>query len=131
MSSLAVSSLSLHNANKHMYIAKIGTNPFKLTLKVLTFAWNNKYPFNRSGENIPSLLDLGKAQYGGPFTTEEVENVKTFFRMVVLLITLFGYHFSGDGFVKAHYFQKYSCPGDNIFGFVVVNPTCMSGMVVF
>ena len=51
--------------------------------RVLKFAWKNKAPINRSAltyweENIPSRMDLGKSRYGGPFTTEEVEDVKTF-----------------------------------------------------
>ena len=90
MSSLAVSSLLFHQLKKHMYIAKAGMNPFKLMWKVLTFAWKNKYPLNRSAftyceDHTPSRLDLGKEQYGGPFTTEEVEDVKTFFRLILLL----------------------------------------------
>ena len=31
-------------------------------------------------------LDLGKAKYGGPFTTEEVENVKSFYGILRLLL---------------------------------------------
>ncbi len=30
-------------------------------------------------------MDLEKSKYGGPFTTEQVENVKTFFRILALL----------------------------------------------
>ena len=58
--------------------------------RVLKFATQNKYPVNRSAftyweEEIPSRIDLGKTKYGGPFTTEEVEDVKTFFRILTLL----------------------------------------------
>ena len=66
--------------------------------KILHFPWKHKYPVNRSafsyceGHN-PSHLDLGKEQYHGrPFTTEEVEDIKTFLRQLLLLLTLFGYH---------------------------------------
>ena len=31
------------------------------------------------GRHIPSRIDLGKSNCGGPFTTEQVEDVKTFF----------------------------------------------------
>ena len=34
---------------------------------------------------------MGKDKYGGPFTEEEVEDVKTFFRYLPLLVCLFGY----------------------------------------
>ena len=128
MSSLAVSSLLFHHVRKHMYIAKTGMNPFKLMWKVLTFAWKNKYPLNRSAftcceDHTPSRLDLGKEQYGGPFTTEEVEDVKTFFRLILLLLTLFRYHISGDGFSIANYIRKYSCPSSSVTRFVVVKDT--------
>ena len=65
-------------------------NPLKTVYRVLKFATQNKYPVNRSAftyweEEIPSRIDLGKTKYGGPFTTEEVEDVKTFFRILTLL----------------------------------------------
>ena len=118
-----------------MYIAKVGMNPFKQMWKVLRFAWKNKYPLNRSSftyceETTPSRLDLGKQQYGGPFTTEEVEDVKTFFRLILLLIAIFGYHISGDGLLVAHYIQKFSCPASNVLGFIVLYPGFMSFVVV-
>ncbi len=34
-------------------------------------------------------MDLGKSRYGGPFTTEQVEDVKTFFKIIVIQIPLF------------------------------------------
>ena len=37
-------------------------------------------------EEAPSRLDLGKDKYGGPFTKEEVEDVKIVFRMLPLFI---------------------------------------------
>ena len=65
-------------------------NLFKTVYRVLKFAKQHKYPVNRSAftyweEEIPSRIDLGKTKYGGPFTTEEVEDVKTFFRILTLL----------------------------------------------
>ena len=71
-------------------------NPVKLILRVLCYARKHKYPENRSAltyweEEAPSRLDLGKELYGGPFTEEEVEDVKTFFRMIPLLISAIGY----------------------------------------
>ena len=71
------------------------TNPIKLIVKVLNYARKNKYPRLRSAltyweESAPSRLDLGKDKYGGPFTEEEVEDVKTFFGYVPLLVCIFG-----------------------------------------
>ena len=63
----------------------------RIIYRVLKFAVKHKAPLNRSAltyweENIPSRLDLGKSRYGGPFTTEQVEDVKTFFRLLLSLI---------------------------------------------
>ena len=68
-------------------------NPVKLIGKVLKYACKNKYPRNRSAltyweENYPSRLDLGKEKYGGPFTEEQVENVKVIMRLTPLFICI-------------------------------------------
>ena len=62
--------------------------------RVLRFAAKHKAPVNRSAltyweEDIPSRIDLGKSRYGGPFTTEQVEDVKTFFRVLALSVGIF------------------------------------------
>ena len=61
--------------------------------RVICFSWKHKNPVRRSAftycENeLPSRLDLGKEKYGGPFTTEQVENVKVFLGILQLLISL-------------------------------------------
>ena len=70
-------------------------NPLKLTYNVLCFAKNNKYPVQRSAltyweERYPSRIDLGKDKYGGPFSEEDVEDVKTLFQLlpIVAVITM-------------------------------------------
>ena len=65
-------------------------NPYKLIFKVLTYSWKHKYPERRSAltyweEKYPSRIDLGMSKYGGPFTVEEVEDVKTFFRLLPVI----------------------------------------------
>ena len=80
----------------HLDTTPLLTNPVKLIVKVLNYARKNKYPRNRSAltyweESAPSRLDLGKDKYGGPFTEEEVEDVKTFFRFLPLLVCTFGF----------------------------------------
>ena len=70
-------------------------NPIKLIWKVLNYARKNKYPKNRSAltyweRDYPSRLDLGKEKYGGPFSEEEVENVKTVLRLIPLFISMVG-----------------------------------------
>ena len=62
--------------------------------RVLKFAVQHKVPLNRSAftyweEDLPSRIDLGKSKYGGPFTTEQVEDVKTILRLLAISLPLF------------------------------------------
>ena len=71
-------------------------NPVKVIGQVLKYARKNKYPRNRSAltyweEDYPSRLDLGKQKYGGPFSEEQVEDVKTVLRLIPLLISIVGF----------------------------------------
>ena len=78
-------------------------SPLKTAFKVLNYARKTKYPERRSAltyidEEEPSRLDYGKHKYGGPFTEEEVEDVKTILRTgVFFLVILIGNLFF-DGF---------------------------------
>ena len=72
-----------------------GSNPYYLIYHVVKFAKEHKCPVRRSAltfwENeIPSRINLGKRKYGGPFTNEEVEDVKTFLQLLKLLFSLSG-----------------------------------------
>ena len=65
-------------------------NPLKTAFRVLNYARKTKYPERRSAftyidEEEPSRLDYGKHKFGGPFTEEEVENVKTILRMLIFI----------------------------------------------
>ena len=67
------------------------SNPIKHIAKVLNYARKHKYPERRSAltyweEDYPSRIDLGKDKYGGPFTVEQVEDVKTVLRLIPLII---------------------------------------------
>ena len=78
---------------KKLIIEPQSTNPFKLLHGVLKFALKNKSPVSRSAftyweEEIPSRIDLGKRKYGGPFSNEEVEDVKTFIRTTLVLVAV-------------------------------------------
>ena len=60
---------------------------------------------------VPSRLDLAKNRYGGPFTTEEVEDVKTFGRILLVLISLFGFHLLPNtlsSFTVCNYYTYFS-----------------------
>ncbi len=89
---LAVSlGILFHNA---LIKEPVTQNPFKTVYGVIKYAIKHKSPrlrsaFTYTGEDeLPSRIDFGKCKYGGPFTTEQVEDVKTLFR--VLLVALLG-----------------------------------------
>ena len=68
-------------------------NPYKTVLRVLNFARKNKYPLRRSAftycDDIrPSRIDFAKDRFGGPFTTSQVEDVKTLLRVGSVLLAL-------------------------------------------
>ena len=76
-------------------------NPYKMVYKILKYAIYHKYPMNRSAfsywENtVPSRIDLAKAKYGGPYCHEKVENVKTFFRILLVLLVFSPFLISSD-----------------------------------
>ena len=70
-------------------------NPYALVYRTLRFALTHNHPVQRSAltyweDKIPSRIDLGKSKYGGPFTAEQVENVKTFLQLIKVLLSLSG-----------------------------------------
>ena len=70
----------------------IPRNPYTLIVKVIKFARRHRAPIRRSAftyceDELPSRFDLGKEKYGGPFSTEEVEDVKTFLGIFCILLT--------------------------------------------
>ena len=63
--------------------------------RVLRYAWKNKQPRFRSAftyqdHTKPSRIEFAKERFGGPFTTEQVQDVKTFLRIVVALVPIGG-----------------------------------------
>ena len=75
------------------YVEPKQLNPYKMVAKVLNYARKHKYPLQRSAftyydNELPSRIDFSKERYGGPFTAEQVENIKTFFRILLVLIAL-------------------------------------------
>ena len=74
------------------YRERVSSNPYWNVWKVLRFAAKHGKPlghrsaFTYSDDGKPSRLDFAKRIYGGPFETEVVEDVKTFLRIVVIMI---------------------------------------------
>ena len=91
---LSVVVIFLLHKKKHWFlIDNIRKNPYRLVYGVVKFAIQHKNPVRRSAftycENrCPSRIDFGKQRYGGPFTTEEVEDVKVLFNMLKVLLSL-------------------------------------------
>ena len=121
-------------SKKHFYNETAGFNPFKNIYKVLKYSWKHKVPEHRSAftyweDDIPRRIDLGKNKYGGPFTNEEVEDTKTFLRILPLLLCLFGYHLAGDGYSAPIQLQRTSCPSLPVLLLIVINPQHLTALV--
>ena len=76
--------------NNQLIKEPVTGNPFRLVFNVLKYAIKTKQPRFRSAftfyeDELPSRIDFGKSKYGGPFTTEQVEDVKTFLRLVFVI----------------------------------------------
>ena len=89
-------------------------NPYKVVAKVLTFVFKHNHPLQRSAftycdDERPSRLDFAKERFGGPFSTEQVEDVKILLRIMLILLAI-GPVFSVDflidnlslGFIGIH-----------------------------
>ncbi len=82
---------------RYLQIAKQSKkNPLSLIYGVMKYAIHNKRPaarsaFTHNDEESHARINFAKKRFGGPFTTEEVEDVKTFWRISILLLSLFGF----------------------------------------
>ena len=83
--------LFIARRNWHWFLADSAKiSPYKLVYQVTKFAREHKAPLQRSAftyceEGVPTGLDLGKDKYGGPFSTEQVEDVKVFYGILKIL----------------------------------------------
>ena len=112
-----------------------GQSEIATIYRVLVYAWKHKVPERRSAltyweEEIPSRINLGKSKYGGPFSTEEVENTKTLFRMVLLLLSLFGLQFSDNGYSEVTILVRKLCPSGIIFTSVLSSSNVFQSLVI-
>ena len=118
------------------HVQQISRNPLKIVFQVLKYSYHHKYPERRSAftywENyIPSRIDLGKEKYGGPFTYEQVEDVKTMLRLLLLMVSLFGFHITGDGYSLTNYIMNtMGCPSLVPFIAIIMNPQHIPLLIV-
>ena len=119
------------HVHKKFVNPKLLRNPYQTILGVLRFAWKHKVPLQRSAltyweEDLPQRLDLAKTKYGGPFSHESVEDVKTTFRIIVILLSLglFAMAYSILVLVRvpfaAHFYEGKSLDGGSAFLFSVL-----------
>ncbi len=111
---------------KRWFVAtEVRYNPYKMVVNVLRFVRTHKHPIRHramhwtNGEK-PSQFDFAKHCYGGPFTSGQVEDVKTLCRVVLVLLAigpvfilsvptsyflfpLFSFHVSGRNSEKCTY----------------------------
>ena len=94
---ISIALLILFCMKNQFYHDRQHSNALKLIYKVLSFAVTVKRQipqYNRAfryGEGRKPRIELAKREYDGIFSSEEVENVKTCYRMLFLLLSLFGY----------------------------------------
>ena len=91
---ILVISLCVTHFKRRWFLIEAGrTNPYGLVCRVIKFGWKHKIPVYRSAftyceDELPSRMDLGKCKYGGPFTTEQVEDVKAFLGILKVLFSI-------------------------------------------
>ena len=72
----------------------IVANPYRRVYEVLKFTAQHIKPLGHrsaltySGDQNPSRIDFAKEKYGGIFTTEVVEDVKTILRILLMLLAI-------------------------------------------
>ena len=125
---------TLKKVKNYLNIEPVGVNPVRKVIDVLKYAYHHKYPVRRSAlsyyrNTYPSRIDFGKVQYGGPFTNEEVEDTKTVLRLSVLLLSLFGFHLSSDGFSTTNHILSKSCPSSLMLLGLIANPFFTSDVI--
>ena len=67
------------------------TNPYTVIVSVLNFVRKSKHTsqnINEDGETPQSKFDVAKEKFGGPFQNNKVEDVKSFFAIIYILLTL-------------------------------------------
>ena len=117
-------------------VHQVKMNPFKTIFKILQYTWKHKYPERRSAftywENKePSRIDFGKQKYGGPFTNEEVEDMKTFFRLLILMLSLFGFFLNDDcQSLSSLVMRQVGCPKLTQFFMIVLSPNHIQLLII-
>ena len=74
---------------------------------------------------------MSKHKYGGPFTNEQVEDIKTLFQLLLLILSLFGFQLAGDGYSLSQYMiQSLGCPTMWTMRLLIMNPEHVTVLVI-
>ena len=115
-------SIFLHKYKNQIFIRRVNSkNPYNLVYNVIQFALRHNKPIRRSAftfcdDHRPSRLDFGKLRYGGPYTTEEVEDVKVMLHILKVLLVL-GPVFMLEGAACYSYLQLHETNDANSINF--------------
>ena len=126
----------LQSSKSYLTIQPAGTNPFKKVYQVLKYTWKHKIPERRSAftyweEDVPARIDVGKKKYGGPFSNEEVEDTKTFIRLLLVILSLIGLQMSNDGFSTVEHVMSHNfCPSMPVFSVIGMNAKFLMQVVI-
>ena len=87
---LSLTLLSDSYLHHHLIMEPHSKNPLALVTGVLKYVAKHNKPTNPSAyvytlRMIPNRFDYAKTQFGGPYTTEQVEDVKMFLRILLLM----------------------------------------------
>ena len=119
--SFAISFCLIQCCNHELMTKPQISNLIRLIARVLNYARKHSFPERRSAftyweEECPSRIDLGKEKYGGPFTVEEVEDVKTVFKLISMICCTLPV--TALGFLIESQFQTISCDNIDLFFWV-------------
>ena len=97
--------LCVHFNFNHWFEEVQVENHYQILYKVLKYVWKHKYPVNRSSltywnDTMPSRFDFAQNRFGGPFSHEHVETVKTFLRILVVLASLVPFLIASDPIIN-------------------------------
>ena len=112
---------------KVFMLSNVKKDPYIMVYRILRFAIKHNHPINPSSltftnDNVPSRLDFAKEKYGGPFKQEQVEDVKTLFRIVIVFLSLLPFFVAYAGPVNqlVPYIQHLSNSYTNNVGILLI-----------
>ena len=90
----AVCSVSYYFMSSMLLIKEpLNLEVYKQLFQIMNFARKHKHPVRNymltsCEDSVPNRLDNAKRKYGGPFTNKQVEDTKTFLRLLVILFAI-------------------------------------------